>query len=349
MHLVRPLPTFATMNLVELGAKTAADDSPMTSSILQSRRRQRSGSLRGDPQATATLLVLHEVPPMTALESYESGKDARGWKAGKAFRGSTVSHTSDHAMRGDHLTRKRALENTSGGAQAIESQMTGLDDNGGNSPGLINGMAVEVTDASLPEPGYADKLEEETPGSDYLSRVAVMSPIPPGSASDSSSEVPPTSPAAAPSFPSGGDGSPTPPDGNGGLVPPPDGSNSQPNIWDNSNKATASPKNASCSGFLCHPIGMSLVFGALLVVICLVLYQRRRKSDSDMNRGEYRQVAAQYMDSAFDADLSEEAEYFSDEEEEADDDWSGVGKRTIEMRSIDSKGDDNLALEELNG
>jgi hypothetical protein len=85
-----------------------------------------------------------------------------------------------------------------------------------------------------------------------------------------------------------------------------------------------------------HPFFALLVVGAVLLVTMRFVRNRRRS----MSRGEYRAVAARYIDTDFDDSLDDISHEFLDDEE---DDWTG--KRTIEMASLG----DELTLEEVNG
>jgi hypothetical protein len=83
-----------------------------------------------------------------------------------------------------------------------------------------------------------------------------------------------------------------------------------------------------------HPFFAVLSVGAALFVTLRFVRNRRRS----MSRGEYRAVAAHYIDTDFDDSLDDISHEFLDE-----DDWTG--KRTIEMASFG----DELTLEEVNG
>ena len=92
----------------------------------------------------------------------------------------------------------------------------------------------------------------------------------------------------------------------------------------------------------------------ITIFVLVRLWRRgafRRRED---NRGEYRAVAAQYMESAFDDGLTaEDYDVFSDEENDDDDaapGWKQNGKRrSIEMMGIDEEMNGGLTLEEMNG
>ncbi|GKY99928.1 hypothetical protein MPSEU_000946400 [Mayamaea pseudoterrestris] len=82
------------------------------------------------------------------------------------------------------------------------------------------------------------------------------------------------------------------------------------------------------------------IFGTLAVVL-LYLYVRRRTRRSAPAQGAYRSIAAQYVSSAFDEELSPD-DYLSDDE--GDEFWTH-GKKSIEMGTFK----DELTLDEVNG
>lgn len=89
-----------------------------------------------------------------------------------------------------------------------------------------------------------------------------------------------------------------------------------------------------------HPIvALFLVCAFAFGTIRWVRNNRRRS----LSRGEYRAVAAHYIEHDFDDSLRE------DEFEEEDEGWSSSGKRTIEMASFGDEENGGLTLEEVNG
>jgi hypothetical protein len=112
---------------------------------------------------------------------------------------------------------------------------------------------------------------------------------------------------------------------------------------------------SSCSGIPCRlgsAIGSHVIVSTLiLVAVALLCYWRLKVCCSSRRRadqGEYRMVAAQYVDSAFDDSLSDPGD-----EDGSDDDvdggWSKRGKKSIEMHAIDRETNGGLTLEEMNG
>jgi hypothetical protein len=91
-----------------------------------------------------------------------------------------------------------------------------------------------------------------------------------------------------------------------------------------------------------HPYFAVLMVGAVGLGIMRFVRNRRRS----MSRGEYRAVAAHYIDNDFDDSFRDDdfsQDFLDDEEDEG---WS-TGKRTIEMASFGDEG--GLTLEEVNG
>jgi hypothetical protein len=106
--------------------------------------------------------------------------------------------------------------------------------------------------------------------------------------------------------------------------------------------------------------GHVILSSVLLAAVALLCYWRLRAWSSRRGRvdqGEYRMVAAQYVDSAFDESLSDGGD---DDEDSygngnANDDfkddggWAKRGTKSIEMNAIDREANGGLTLEEMNG
>lgn len=99
-----------------------------------------------------------------------------------------------------------------------------------------------------------------------------------------------------------------------------------------------------------HPVLYSLLLAAMVVLVGVRL-RSRCLARHRLDQGEYRMVAAQYMDSAFDDSLSDDEGGGSDPENGDHDDgsWAAANKQSIELKSMDRNSNDGLTLEEMNG
>ena len=86
------------------------------------------------------------------------------------------------------------------------------------------------------------------------------------------------------------------------------------------------------------------IFVATLVGLVMLYLYVRRRSRRLPSQGAYRAVAAQYVRSAFDEELSRD-DYLSDDDDEEEEQFWTQGKKTIEMGTFK----DDLTLDEVNG
>jgi hypothetical protein len=104
----------------------------------------------------------------------------------------------------------------------------------------------------------------------------------------------------------------------------------------------STPSKQRCHSLACRTFQVLVspyIFGTL--ALALLYFYIRRRSRRLPSQGAYRAVAAQYVNGAFDEELSPE-DYMSDDE--GDEFWTH-GKKTIEMGTFQ----DDLTLDEVNG
>jgi hypothetical protein len=148
------------------------------------------------------------------------------------------------------------------------------------------------------------------------------------------------------------------PPASGSVIPP---ASSMIQAGDSSKKTGTIEDNAAlCSTVSCRlgaTMGSHVILSSLLLTAFAVLCYWRLRIRCSLRRGrldqgEYRMVAAQYVDSAFDESLSDGGD---DEDGSYDDDikddggWSTREKKSIEMHEIDREANGGLTLEEMNG
>mmetsp|Transcript_912 Transcript_912/g.2591 ORF Transcript_912/g.2591 Transcript_912/m.2591 type:complete len:542 (+) Transcript_912:85-1710(+) len=222
--------------------------------------------------------------------------------------------------------------------------------------------------AAVPQPSpapIANGGNVMTPTVRAQSPTAPLPPGPPGNSgtgggpptsADGTIHGPPTAQHAAPTDDSGhfipGPPSPLP-------SPTPDIPFKPHGNQDAQQQLSQSPSPAASCNWLCqlqinmrrHPLSWVVV---LLAAYGLLIVRRQRRQRADESaRGEYRQVAARFADSAFGDDYSpaENADYLSEDEEGWVNNSSNGGGNGIQLSTFGSNKDgyDGLSLDETNG
>jgi hypothetical protein len=104
------------------------------------------------------------------------------------------------------------------------------------------------------------------------------------------------------------------------------------------------PTSVKCQSLPCRTFHVltNPYMAVILALTMLYVYARRRRFRRAPSHGMYRTVAAQYVNSAFDEEMTQD-DYLSDEE--GDDFWSKGGRKSVEMGIYK----DDLSLDEVNG
>lgn len=137
-----------------------------------------------------------------------------------------------------------------------------------------------------------------------------------------------------------------PPESDSSLAPPNAATVEPTSFRDSSTfgsdlSATGVP-SSQCQTIPCRTFrALASPYTVIVGVLAVILVYWRRRSRRPPSQGAYRAVAARYVSSAFDEELSPD-DYLSDDE--ADEFWTH-GKKTIEMGTFQ----DDLTLDEING